>query len=345
MTNKVHALVSKWDKNIQCGGGAPKYWKLYSLALYHQESRWGEYLPAKHASQCPDFMTRLERWMDSVNSEKDKKILLEYLSKITFISRDDFVALYQTALNRCIYQWIDEDIKIGKKETISSYSRKIEAELDNVLFLPFTDSMDINEFFKVNNLSGREYRPALCSLNKFCESGKLSINKIKKSMNVFMRKRGRSSYSRIVVMEDMVGSGNQVRKALKWLIDLQLCSKILFLPLILCKNGEDSFLNSNYFQNRKYQMKPVLRIGRSELVGPESQGENKWSIIRDLENLLCRYKTQLGVQENWIFGYKNTGSSVVLYTNTPNNSLPIIHGKPNGHGKWEPLFPRVGRIS
>ena len=344
MNKKVLDLTIDWDNNTQHGGVPGKYGKLYSQALYHQKTRWFEYLPIRHPSQHSDFLKRLQLWIDSVSTEKDKKILLEYLSKITFISRDDFVSLYQTALNRCIYQWVDEDIAVSESESMSSYSQKIERELDGILFLPFTDSMDINEFFKVNNLKSSEYRPALCSLKKFCESGKLSKSKIKESMGAFLKNGARISWKRMVVMEDMVGSGSQVKETLEWLVDLKLGLKILFVPLILCENGEASFLSSRRYRNGKYQMKPVLRIRRNELVGPESNGQNQWSMIKDLESLLCQYKAQLGVKKNDIFGYKKTGSSVVLYTNTPNNSLPIIHRKPKRPDRWEPIFPRVGRV-
>ena len=341
MKNKVLELTIKWDDNTKEGDTPGKYGKLYSQADYYQKTRWLEYLPTKHPSQHSDFLKRLELWIDSVRGEKEKKILLEYLSKITFISRDDFLSLYQTALNRCIYQWIDEDIAVSKSESLASYSQKVEAELANTLFLPFTDSMDINEFFKVNNLEGSGYRPGLCSLMKFCESGNLSKEQIRSSMSAVLKKGSNAPYSRIVAMEDMVGSGSQVKETLEWLVDLNLGLKILFVPLVLCETGEDNFANSNYHKGNEYQLTPVLRIARSELIGPESKGKNNWTIAEDLADLVVRCRPILNIQKKDTFGFSNTGCSVVLYTNTPDNSLPIIYYQSS---QWAPLFPRIRRV-
>ena len=47
-----------------------------------------------------------------------------------------------------------------------------------------------------------------------------------------------------------------------------------------------------------------------------------------------------------MYGYpkgKPTGGLVVMYTNTPDNTLPLIHWRPH-NGAWQPVFPRHSRI-
>ncbi len=43
------------------------------------------------------------------------------------------------------------------------------------------------------------------------------------------------------------------------------------------------------------------------------------------------------------FGWEETGSSIATYSNTPNNTLPIVHHQPPNKA-WTPLFPRSARI-
>ena len=41
------------------------------------------------------------------------------------------------------------------------------------------------------------------------------------------------------------------------------------------------------------------------------------------------------------FGWRRTGGLIVLHTNTPNNTIPLIH---NNSRTWKPLFKRHKRI-
>ena len=86
---------------------------------------------------------------------------------------------------------------------------------------------------------------------------------------------------------------------------------------------------------------PVVQIGASELLGPKSEGLNGWSKSQEMAALAKAQCSKIrGVSH---FGYKKTGCSVVTYSNTPNNSLPLIHYISKA-GEWSPLFPRSSRV-
>jgi hypothetical protein len=41
------------------------------------------------------------------------------------------------------------------------------------------------------------------------------------------------------------------------------------------------------------------------------------------------------------FGFRDTGSLVVMFSNTPANTLPVIQHE---SATWTPLFPRTARV-
>ena len=53
--------------------------------------------------------------------------------------------------------------------------------------------------------------------------------------------------------------------------------------------------------------------------------------------------TNKNIAPHTAFGFKETGASFVSYSNTPNNTLPLIHHRPTTGG-WHPLFPRSARV-
>ena len=95
--------------------------------------------------------------------------------------------------------------------------------------------------------------------------------------------------------------------------------------------------------NGRLIVRPVIEINRSELLGPERQGQKGWAITAELEKLVERCNNRASPSPMDMFGYKNTGCSLTTFSNTPDNTLPIVHSKTSKDGGWEPLFPRVFR--
>lgn len=293
-------------------------------------------------------MERLASWIGNIpdDKEQDQKLLLEYAQYITFFSKEDFSALYKTAFDREISRWVAEQVNIRLEEGWQKFREKLRHELyERTWYLPVSDSMAINEFYHVNRIHGISDHPELRflykSYKKAPESEKGTIvNTLVASLKKPNWKNDALELQRLVILEDFVGSGTQCKDVISWAAE-QLDVPILFIPLIICPQGLDVLRQVASSGRNNLCVRPIIKLQPQDLLGPkQSQG---WEIAARLETLVKFYHQRVkGSQNKNPFGYKNSGCSVVTFSNTPNNTLPIIHNKPL-EGTWEPLFPRSSR--
>lgn len=345
----LYAAVRKWDRQNTGSVEVKSYYEfiLHHLA-YHATRDWSVYLPAEHPNCNRSYMERLAAWIGNVSNEEDQKLLLEYATYISFFSHADFRALYQTALNREIIQWVAAQIGAKLEENGSrTFQREINTHIKKrTWFCPVTDSMDINEFYKVNHLKGIGHRPGFATLQMLAENAGSPDPYIAQNVINYMKNPSLGSscqsdpLERLVLLEDVVGSGSQCLKAVKWAVS-NLKVPVLFVPLILCPNGAEILHKEEQQSNGRLTVRPVIELCRNDLLGPERKKQQGWPITEKMETLANSYANRASCKMD-TFGYKDTGCSLVMFSNTPDNTLPIVHNKPE-NSKWEPLFPRIYR--
>ncbi|MGZ3748479.1 MAG: phosphoribosyltransferase-like protein [Pseudobdellovibrionaceae bacterium] len=348
--DKLRDKVRKWDtQNIGSSVADSYYETMLSKLDYYATREWRVYLPAEHTDFNPSYMERLANWIGNVADEADQKLLLEYALQISFFSQDDFAALYRTALDREITRWVARQIGASlQTNNVDAFQCNINQEIhSHTWFCPVTDSMDINRFHKINHLKGVCHRPHFSSLQMVAQhplnpNPHTASNWIQYMANPSSSPltEQRPQLKRLVLLEDIVGSASQCIDAIQWAIQ-NLGKPVLFVPLILCPNGTIPLRTLEQNSNGLLSIQPVVELCRGDLLGPERQGQQNWKQAPLIENLAHRYSS-LASQNMDTFGYKNTGCSLTTFSNTPDNSLPIIHNKPLT-GNWEPLFPRVYR--
>ena len=348
---ELYAKVRAWDFQHAAPSVADaRYATIINQLEYHASRQYRVYLPAEHSDFNSSYMERLATWIGNVSDESDQKLLLEYALYISFFSHEDFVALYSTAFNREVTRWVAEQVGARLESNGSeSWRNLVKSQIhQHTWFCPVTDSMDINEFYKVNHLKGVGHRPGFATLQMLAESAATLDPALAKNLSHYManpslnpHKRS-PSLERVVLLEDIVGSGTQCLAAIRWAI-ANLHKPILFIPLILCPNGVDALREEVEKSNGRLTVRPVIEISRSELLGPERQGHKGWAITPQLEEFAACCNTRASPSPMDMFGYKNTGCSLTTFSNTPNNTLPIVHSKTSKDGGWEPLFPRVFR--
>lgn len=340
---ELNAKVREWDLRI--GDPVAKFSTIFELLTYHAHNEWRNYIPATHPEFTQSYLERLAAWVGNVTEEKDQQLLLEYASYISFFSHMDFQALYTTAMHREVYRWVAE--QIGAKlisHSSSQFHDAIKKEVhEKTWFCPITDSMDINEFYKANQLNGVGYRFGFAGLKKLVDLGATDISR---SLKAYMDQPGansgvpRPSLERIVLLEDIVGSATQCIKAVEWAAK-ELDRPILFIPLILCPSGLEELQKLESQLADRLTVRPIVELRRQDLLGPERKGAVGWPIASELEALVKKVSPSHKIGPNWTFGYKNTGCSVTTFSNTPDNTPPLVWYR-SEYG-WEPLFPRVQR--
>jgi hypothetical protein len=337
---ELRAKVRKWDLQ---SAGSPDDTAYYSTILdqldYHAVKEWRVYLPAQHPDFSPSYMERLAAWIDNLADEGEQKLFLEYALYISFFSHDDFVALYRTALDREISRWVATQVGARlEPDGGQALNEMVHEQIHHhTWFCPVTDSMDINEFYKVNHLKGVGHRPGFATLQMLAERAGPPNPALARNVIHYM---ANSRLERIVLLEDIVGSGSQCLAAVRWAL-INLGKPVLFVPLILCPNGVEALRTEEHQSKGCLTVRPVIALSRTDLLGPERQGHRGWPITEKLEDLAKRCVVRASVSMD-TFGYRNTGCSLVTFSNTPDNTLPIVHNKPR-IGGWEPLFPRIYR--
>lgn len=347
---ELRAKVREWDREYTGRPEASSYYETILNELdYHATREWRVFLPAMNPHFNPSYMERLAAWVGNVSAEADQKLLLEYARYITFFSHDDFAALYRTAFDREIKQWVVNQISVrlhpgGGQALDNTVKRQTH---DQTWFCPVTDSMDINEFYKVNHLRGVGHRPGFATLQMLAEDCADPDPQLAQNLIHYMQNPSldpcdpKLPLERLVLLEDIVGSGTQCIKAVRWAVT-NLGKPVLFVPLILCPNGAEALRLEEHRSCGLLSVRPVVELRRSDLLGPERRGEQGWPITEKVESLAEKCASMTYTDTDNTFGYKNTGCSLTTFSNTPDNTLPIIHHK-RPCSAWEPLFPRVFR--
>lgn len=281
-----------------------------------------------------NFLTRLDLWLNNFENESDQQTLFEMVPNLFYVGREEFNVLYREAYHTNYARWAIE------VANIDIYDEKGRAALNTVVeetwFCPLTDSLRINQFYHVNNVPGKnDYRPDWRSLVMFGDD-----EKIKKYVT-------KNHIKRIVLLEDFIGNGGQVSKAVSLAIRLFPELPLLIIPLIICPKG---MKNARELVGKysNVSISPVISMLDHNFINEEMQGDGTDFCINafDLAQRSYPQVSNSDIIDDDIdpygpFGWRRTGGMIITYSNTPNNTLPLIH---NISDTWAPLFKRHKRV-
>lgn len=329
MQNAYLTMIASWiaaDPDNTAGFRRVKA-KLDFLA----EVLYKEYLPTV-AGTHGEFPYRLAKWIRSASSEDQKKLMFLLLDHLFFVGKSEFVAMYQTAYSRHIAQWLLMTENIAVVDPTAP--QKLMAEVTSTLFTAITESFNIGDFIRINSIQGQNIRFV------WEAAFKVQWDPVHFDRNAMQGKK------HIVLLEDFVGSGSQMKKAVEEACTLPSRPSVLLCPLIICPAGANLARDlERRFGNLTYR--PVLEISPDHFVTRTSQlGEPR--LFREIRDLVIALHPRVEGTTPWLqnygpFGYGEnggTGAMVVKFDNCPDNTLPLLHRQSN---LWEPLFYRVSR--
>jgi hypothetical protein len=357
---ELRQLVIDWDVHSpvdEDSNATSRFESILDRLEWFGTHEWAGYLPAQHAEQSAQYMTRLADWIGNVEEDEDRKLLLEFALHLAFVSHADLCSLYRTAFSGPILSWVVEQESLALDD--HDFQKRLQEELHRrTWYCPVTDSMDINEFYHVNQIVGVSHRPGFALLKMLDKAvndevpgttTRLMTN-LKNYINNPHPRISAPPLKRLVLLEDFVGSGTQSAGALEWAAR-NLDLPILFVPLVVCAPGllKLSKLVKEYAP--KLRIRPLLNLSEYDLLGPKREGFDGIPNAERIETFARATFEQVAggphtnprVSPYTPFGFEDTGSYFVSYSNTPNNTMPMIHHKPTGGG-WRPLFPRSARV-
>jgi hypothetical protein len=215
-------------------------------------------------------------------------------------------------------------------------SGKLRLLIQGTWVCPITDSMKINEFCHVNNIPTEiNHRPDWQSLSKFGDP---------KKINSYIDKH---SVKQIVLLEDFIATGTQAKKAIEFVAAIrpQTPIPVLIVPLILCPKALDTFEKMQLPTH--ITIDPVLQLDEHHFISTDNEINS--TLFNKIKILAEQIHPQVsgGINPHPIkkpysaLGFGETGGLVVLYSNTPDNTIPLVHWK---SAKWDPIFPRHSRV-
>lgn len=331
MASYIEDLIKDW---------ADQEMTAINLRVNHLEGRlFKSYEPNKFFNG--EFWTRCEAWIKNVKTDVEKKTLYRLLTKIFYVGPAEFEELFRCAYDGPIARWLVNREKIDI--CAQNAQKLLGAAAEETWFCPVTDSFRINSFFHINNLpANANLRPDWCSLHSLGD-----VFKLRK----YCKAKG---IKRLVLLEDFVGGGSQslaaVRFAATHIDDLE----VLFVPMIICPDGADNARSLETELNGRrpgsLTFDPVLELPKPAFFTETSSAFSvaETDALRDVIN--TSYAAVSGGVTNdkpyHKYGYphdKPTGGLVVMFTNTPDNTLPLIHWRP-ANDAWQPVFPRHSRV-
>ena len=314
--NAIFRLVDPWVMDAD----SDDLIQLRDHLVWLQKELFDEYEPNRYES----FDDRVSAWLQNVPDGDDRKSLFRLLEHLFFVGKQQFDSLCRAAYGSQATRWLIDHTGFDLADP--NLSLRIDTEMQNTWFCPITDSMRINSFLKLNGHPGHDYRPEWRSLRMFGDPGKIQeyvrVNRV----------------ARLVLLEDFVGSGQQMEDVVPWAANVLPQLPILVIPLVCCPEGVKTgakicAAHGNVIFSPTLTLRPELF-----LVGTAQQGEPE--VFTRVRDIILRVSGRLDGWQRQLFGFEATGALVALYSNCPDNTLPIIHHR---GADWEPLFSRIRR--
>lgn len=327
MKDPIESKVNKWVQN-----GEDKFSDINLRIIHLNEWLFSDYEPA--LGPGPNFMKRLGDWLENITDEEDQKIMFELVPHIFYVGREELNVLYREAYQTVFAKWLIDQTDVDF--TSSTILEELNVEVGHSWFCPFTDSLRINQFYHINDIPGKhDHRPDWRSLRTFGD-----INLIKAHIT-------ENGIKRIVLLEDFIGNGGQISKALSFIADNLKDTPILIIPLIICPAGIEQAAKFTA-THANVKIVPVISLPKNYFVH-EIENDIESAFFKKVHTLAEKTYSQVA-NSNVIndktdpygpFGWRRMGGVIVMHTNTPNNTLPLIH---NRSATWKPLFKRHKRI-
>lgn len=311
----LHEIVDPWLMDAD----ADHLIKLRDQLLWLREHHFGVYEP----DDMRGFDDRIVDWLENVDSEEDRRTMFGLLAHLFFVAKPQILALCRGVFNDAVVRWLID------LENVPVYAPDIAARLDaatrSTWFCPVTDSMNLNSFLKVNKIVGNDIRGDWRSFEQIGDRDRLREHVAEQGIK------------RIVLLEDFVGSGNQMSSSVIWARRTLPDIPILLAPLICCPDGAER--GRRLATTRDITFAPALELHEELFLLPITQAGEP-TVFGEVRKLIHRVSDRLGDWEEEPFGHAATGAILATFANCPDNTLPIIHEQ---NSDWNALFPRIRR--
>jgi hypothetical protein len=314
------------------------------------------------------FMEKLRMWLSQFK-EEEQPIAFLVAMKLIFVTQKQLEVLSRRLFEQHIRRRFLEAIirERGLKSfDFTSAMRFLGREMDKTLFIPNSDSSNINAFVHVNSpyfkdrtrrrLTGPEVaywvHPVVLSesLSDPERAVVADFQGIVANKDKLLKGK-----KRLVVIEDFSGTGSDLKTTLRNLSKLNIeVSEVIIGVLMATQEavGELKAICSQLSSDgrRLYDIETSMVLPQNLRCfnGPEqSYLESNPTIsgaadrLKTISEKLYRDKFFSEIDPQNKHGFGGLALAFAFYTNCPDNSLPMLW---TSAGNWHPLFPRSSRV-
>jgi hypothetical protein len=329
VTSRLNALLRSWDEaRLEPYINLPKINDYVGLYVYaqHLASTLYRDFERDSAPGTKPFLDRLEEWVLNCSDREQQRELFELLFHLRFVARDEMQCLYQTAYRGNVVRWVMDRASLGFD---GGWRDALDRELASTWIGSGSDSFHLDSLFHLTSAPARTARrPAWLDIAKFGDPERVSAH---------MQGKG---LTRVVLFEDIIASGTQIRPALEFLATLSPPVDVLVCPLFTTELAYDGL--ADYLSNPFFTFDPVAVLGGRNLIAKDPT-DHEMTRAPDVRELLSLLHPQVQTGTRYTvgpFGFGGLGVLLVQYGNTPDNCIPAVwaHGE-----KWRGVFPRQAR--
>jgi hypothetical protein len=263
---------------------------------------------------------QVRAWLSQVESNLEQRLLYKLLQNLRFVRDPEVREQFSFA-----HSWIRSRLPVIVKTSRSQ-------RRDDVM-VAYVDA---------DGKSGAYYAGIYANANDIVSDNVTSASEINRAVE----RKGADSLRGVVVVDDVIGTGNNLIERLSELSEclktLGIGTKIPLSVVVLCATGAgerrvrrhigDSLPNSDLEVCESLERK---HYAFGDTVGFWASAEGMAAAKALLTNLGAR------VQKRKPLGFGDQGLLLTFARNCPNNSLPILHRAGKGSSPWVPLFPRM----
>ena len=263
---------------------------------------------------------KVRAWIDQVETNVHRRQLFKLLQNVRFVTDDHIQETFQGA-----YESI-------RRRLPPFVQRRRTARRRDVM---------------VTFLDGVAKSGAHCA-RQFAKASRIDPSSVvpPEGLKAGFRDRQEDGISAVVVVDDMIGTGNTLTSHLdshaEALNELGIGSDTPLFICVFCATVEgESKIRTHLehtFEDSDLEVCEVLderhyAFGEDlSFWDSKSQKDRAKSMVMDLG---------VRVDKRRPLGYRGQGLLLTFSQNCPNNSLPILYGNGKGAARWTPLFPRV----
>ena len=263
---------------------------------------------------------KIRAWIEQVKPHVEQRLLFKLLQNIRFFSDLEAKQKFSQA-----HKWI--------YNKLPNFVKSRSAQRRNDILVSHCDGL---------GKSGEYYATLYASANDIYRSNLVALCDLEKELGQI----GSSKEIGLVIVDDMIGTGNNLVEKLSDLSDLfqqtNVGTNIPLSVVALCGTMEGERRVRKHLEkslpNADLEICEILESRHFAFGNTIGFWETE-DEIDEAKALL----THLGarVQRQSPLGFGKQGLLLTFSRNCPNNSLPILHGYGRGEHQWEPLFPRI----